>query len=187
VVCVTLGKVHARILIVGAWLLGAGTATAGSLIAVSLLGQGIIGSSSQQLTVAAVNRALASETGEPSGSPSGSPSSAAPEPASPFPSARAHQPSPAPVPSTPPPASPGGTLLSSSGGNAVASCGPGGAYLYSWSPQQGYEAVSVRRGPAAQAMVTFRSSRSQVNMVVTCHGGVPAATSDGDDNNWGDD
>ena len=46
---------------VGAWLLGAGTATAGSLLAVSLLGQGIADSPGQQLTTAAVNRALARE------------------------------------------------------------------------------------------------------------------------------
>ncbi len=45
----------------GAWLLGAATATAGSVLAVSLLGQGIADSSSQQLTVAAVNQALANE------------------------------------------------------------------------------------------------------------------------------
>ena len=45
---------HVRILAgVGAWLLGAGTATAGSLLAVSLLGQGIADSPGQQLTAAA--------------------------------------------------------------------------------------------------------------------------------------
>lgn len=182
----TLGKVHARILIVGAWLLGAGTATAGSLIAVSLLGQGIIGSSSQQLTVAAVNRALASETAEPPAAPSKPPSPAAPESASPFPSPKPHQPSPTPASSSAPPPSPAGTLLTSSGGNVVAACASAGAYLLSWSPQQGYEAVSVVRGPAAQAKVTFRSSRNEVNMVVSCQGGVPAATSS-TDNSWGDD
>ena len=56
----TLGKVQMRILAgVGAWLLGAGTATAGSLLAVSLLGQGIADSPGQQLTTAAVKSALA--------------------------------------------------------------------------------------------------------------------------------
>jgi hypothetical protein len=54
--------VHVRILAgVGAWLLGVGTATAGSLLAVSLLGQGIADTSGQQLTAAAVNQALARE------------------------------------------------------------------------------------------------------------------------------
>ena len=56
---------HRRILFgVAAWLLGAATATAGSLLAVSLLGQGITGSSGQLLTQDAVNRALASEAAE---------------------------------------------------------------------------------------------------------------------------
>ena len=50
----------------GAWLLGAGTATAGSLLAVSLLGQGIADTQGQQLTAAAVNRALAREAQEAS-------------------------------------------------------------------------------------------------------------------------
>ena len=50
---------------VGAWLLGAGTATAGSLLAVSLLGQGIAASPGQQLTAAAVSRALARESRDP--------------------------------------------------------------------------------------------------------------------------
>ena len=51
---------------VGAWLLGAGTATAGSLLAVSLLGQGIAESPGQQLTTAAVKSALAAEAREAS-------------------------------------------------------------------------------------------------------------------------
>ena len=63
----SLGRVHTRILIVGAWLLGATTATVGSLWAVSELGQGNIGQSTQQLTSAAVNRAQANEAADPPG------------------------------------------------------------------------------------------------------------------------
>ena len=51
---------------VGAWLLGVGAATAGSLLAVSLLGQGIAPATSQQLTAGAVTQALATESAEPS-------------------------------------------------------------------------------------------------------------------------
>ncbi|HXZ73495.1 MAG TPA: hypothetical protein VEH31_21835, partial [Streptosporangiaceae bacterium] len=51
---------------VGAWLLGVGAATAGSLLAVSLLGQGIAPSTSQQLTAADVYNALATEASEAS-------------------------------------------------------------------------------------------------------------------------
>lgn len=163
----SLGKVHARILIVGAWLLGTATATGGSLWAISHLGQGILGPSSQQLTVAAVNRALASETSEPATPPAGRPPAPVPESATPFPSAR-------PRPASSP--SPSGTLLTSSGGNVVAGCAAAGAYLLSWSPQQGYEANAVVRGPAAAAKVTFQSGQTAVTMVVTCHAGVPAAT-----------
>jgi len=50
---------------VGAWLLGVGAATAGSLLAVSLLGQGIAPATSQQLSAATVTQALANETNVP--------------------------------------------------------------------------------------------------------------------------
>jgi hypothetical protein len=68
-------------------------------------------------------------------------------------------------------------VLSSQGGEVVASCQAAGAYLISWSPQQGYETDDVRRGPAAQAVVTFESPANSVVMQVTCQGGVPQATS----------
>jgi hypothetical protein len=71
----------------GAWLLGVGAATAGSLLAVSLLGQGIATSTGQQLTAAAVSRALGAEATETDGP--GQPPAASP---SPSPSAtRSHQ------------------------------------------------------------------------------------------------
>lgn len=57
---------HGRILFgVVAWLLGAATATAGSLLAVSLLGQGITGATGPLLSQVAVDRALATEAAEP--------------------------------------------------------------------------------------------------------------------------
>ena len=60
-----MARVHGRIfLAVGAWLLGAGAATGGSLVAVSLLGQSLAAPPTQQLTVAAVNRALANASNE---------------------------------------------------------------------------------------------------------------------------
>src|SRR5712691_2938720 len=69
-----LGRMHARFFVgVGAWLLGASAATGGSLLAVSVLGQGLAPAPSQQLTVAAVNRALASEVVEPTRSPTPQP------------------------------------------------------------------------------------------------------------------
>jgi hypothetical protein len=182
--------VHKRILFgLAAWLLGAATATAGSLLAVSLLGQGIGGGSAQQLTEQAVTRALASEAAESS------------PPAWPAPSRTVH---PAARPGTPSPAatldpqaspsatmspsaagspsatdgtgSPGGTVFTSKGGEVVADCQAAGAYLLFWSPLQGYEVDYVVRGPAAAARVRFESNNYQVTMVVTCSAGVPSAT-----------
>jgi hypothetical protein len=171
--------VHARIaLAVGAWLLGAGTATGGSLVAVSLLGQSLAAPPTQQLTVGAVNRALASDSKEPTATPSASTSSSP-----------GRRPPAAATPSTAPsatlPATPGGKLLISRGGSVVAWCGPSGAYLTSWSPQQGYEVDDVVRGPAARARVTFMAGQSGVNMVVSCAGSTPTAVIgavQGDDN-----
>src|ERR1700751_1365010 len=87
--------VHMRVLAgVGAWLLGVGAATAGSLLAVSLLGQGIAASTSQQLTSAAVNNALAAEASETHGA-----NPAATSSTSPLPSAtQSHQAQPDPGP-----------------------------------------------------------------------------------------
>jgi hypothetical protein len=186
---------HRRILFgVTAWLLGAATATAGSLLAISLLGQGITGNSGQLLTQDAVNKALASQATEasppdsPAATAAGKPAratpaaspTASPATASATPTAPATPPGQGPATAAPsPPAAGDGTVLTSSGGEVVASCQAAGAYLISWSPLQGYEVDSVARGPAATARVTFDSnaSRVTVTMVVSCSGGVPSATS----------
>jgi hypothetical protein len=175
---VSLREVSARFLVgVGAWLLGAGAATGGSLLAVSLLGQGIIAPApTQQLTVGAVNRALASEAAEAHSSPSGAPS---PSP-SPTPSPRHTKIRPSapatPAAADPPAPQPTSTVLTSVGGTVVALCEAGGAYLVSWSPQQGYEVVSVIRGPAATAQAKFGNGQRVVTMKVSCGTGVPTAT-----------
>jgi hypothetical protein len=177
---------------VGAWLLGVGAATAGSLLAVSLLGQGIAASTSQQLTSAAVNNALAAEASETHGanpaatsSPSPLPSAtqshqAQPDPgpqaARATPSAGASRSRPASSPSAQATAVPTSTVLTSAGGAVVAECRPGGAYLVSWSPAPGYEAGAVVRGPASTAQVAFHSANS-VTMFVTCSTGVPTSSS----------
>ena len=167
---------------VAAWLLGAVAATGGSLLAVSLLGRGIIAPApSQQLTEAAVNRALASEASEAARS---SPTATPPAAPSPTPSPRHAKVRPAvrATPATAPPATaapapqPTSTVLTSVGGTVVARCGTAGAYLVSWSPQQGYEAVGVIRGPAATAQAKFGNGQRVVVMKVSCTGAVPSAT-----------
>jgi serine/threonine-protein kinase len=71
-------------------------------------------------------------------------------------------------------------VLTSRGGEVVASCLAAGAYLDSWSPSSGWEVGDVRRGPAATARVTFESGPSEISMVVSCSAGVPTATTSGD-------
>jgi|HubBroStandDraft_3_1064219.scaffolds.fasta_scaffold82030_2 hypothetical protein len=183
---------------VGAWLLGVGAATGGSLLAVSLLGQGIATGTSQQLTTAAVNRALAAEASESPGAVPATTSAPSPSPsatrssraqvsrtmrpgARATPSARASRSRPAASPSVQPTAASGpvSTVLTSPGGTAVADCRPAGAYLVSWSPVPGYEAGIVIRGPAVTVRVTFNSAASSVTMIVSCSAGVPTATTVG--------
>jgi hypothetical protein len=194
---VTLGSVHMRILAgVGAWLLGASAATAGSLLAVSLLGQGIADSPGQQLTAAAVSQALAHETLESSQAavqaarprvPTSPPRPSATQPAATRPAGtQAGRVEPSAMPAatrtsaSPSPQAAGGAVLMSQGGTVLAECQSAGAYLVSWSPTQGYEASGVIRGPAATARVIFESDANTVTMVVSCPqgpDGAPAASS----------
>jgi hypothetical protein len=168
---------------VGAWLLGAAAATCGSLLAVSMLGRGIAASPTQQLTAAMVNRALASEAAErASRLPAPAPSPSVQLGGVAMPITRATPaPNQAPDPARAQPA--GGTLLSSAGGTVVVLCEEAGAYLQSWSPQQGYEANSVVRGPTGTAQVSFTSGQGKVTMLVTCQGGTPSAVVH--TSNWG--
>ena len=183
----SLGGVSARFLVgVGAWLLGAGAATGGSLLAVSLLGRGIIApAAGQQLTVAAVNRALASEAAEaPRPSPTATPS-ATPSPAPPPRHLKARPAAPTtPVVAAPAP-QPTSAVLTSVGGTVVARCEAAGAYLVSWSPQQGYAGAGVIRGPAAVVQAKFGNGQRVVVMKVSCSGGVPSATVTS--HKWSDD
>lgn len=170
-----------RILIgLGAWLVGAAGATGGSLLAVSLLGQGIISSPSQQLSVGAVDRALAREAAEPPG----------PGASTPVPRhtanhrARARQRAPHHRPETVASRRPTGAVFTSAGGTVVARCDAAGAYLLSWSPQQGYEVIGVLRGPSATARVTFRSVDRAVTMTLSCVNGEPSEVT-GTGGSWG--
>ena len=172
----SLGGVSARFLVgVGAWLLGAGAATSGSLLAVSLLGQGLAPAPSQQLTEIAVSRALASEAVKAAPSPS------PPRPvvstwATPLrPHVKKHSAAPSVPPSSPAPP-PIDTVLTSIGGTVMADCQAAGAYVASWSPAQGYEVDHVVRGPAATAQVAFAGLRKLVTMNISCPGGRPAAS-----------
>jgi hypothetical protein len=163
--------VHSRILLgVAAWLVGAIVATGGSLLAVSVLGQGM-NPAGEQVSVETVNRALAREAAERTAAmPRRSVSPSASPTVPPPPKARHSAPPPAPVAS-------GGIVLTSPGGTLVASCAGARAYLVSWSPQQGFGSSGVVRGPATKAQVTFTGGQLTVTMVVSCDAGAPTATS----------
>lgn len=179
---------HRRILLgVAAWLVGASAATGGSLLAVSMLGQGMMPGGEEKQSVTTVNRALAKEAAEGAAvlprraiarrrAVSQPTSRVAPPPRAarhmaPPRSAVARASAPPPSPGTA-----GGSLLTSQGGTVVASCAGARAYLVSWSPQQGFGSSDVIRGPATNAQVTFIGGSLTVTMVVSCDAGVPAAT-----------
>ena len=154
---------RAKILVaVAAWLLGAATATGGCLLAVSLLGDGfgVTGSSSQQLTMAAVNKALASA--RHGRSPAGSASLSR--------ASRARRPHSHAAPNQS--AAGAGTVFNSPAGTVVAICESAGAYLLSWSPAQGYGVQQVYRGPAPVASVVFAATQ-EVTMKIDCQSGTP--------------
>lgn len=166
---------------IGAWLLGALTATGGSLLAVDQLGQGLLEQRTKQVSVGMVNAELALENSEgASGAPAASPS---PSP-SPSTSSAAASKSPAAHRATAvhrktaagPPASDAGKLLTSAGGTTVATCENGRARLLYWSPGQGFGVFRVEPGPSLVASVTFTDSSGGVVMHVACGtSGVPVA------------
>ena len=175
----------------GAWLLGVAAATGGSVLVVSELGGGIVAWPGQQPAASTVSRALAGEVMDgPTPTPSirlGRAVSLGTRRTSP-PSQAPASTAPAPAPPGPQPTSgPAGTVLASPGGTVVAGCGAAGAYLLSWSPQQGFTASSVARGPAATARVVFSSQGRVVTMVVSCSGGVPSAATQVNNSGGGGD
>ncbi|HXZ78019.1 MAG TPA: hypothetical protein VEH31_45085 [Streptosporangiaceae bacterium] len=152
----------------GAWLLGAAAATAGGLLVVSELGEGISASpAGQQSSAAAAEQAQASQAAALPSSPPASRSQSG--------TSGQNGAGGAGTGGSGRTASTSGTVLSSSGGTVVAQCAATGAFLLSWSPQQGFTASSVARGPATTARVVFAGTGSTVTMAVSCASGVPAA------------
>jgi hypothetical protein len=164
----TLGSMRTRTLIAtGAWLLGAAAATAGSLLVVSELGEGIAASPGQQQSAAPVlNQAQASHV-LPSSSPRSRSQGGTSRTGTTGGTGGTRGAGGTSATS--------GTVLTSSGGTVVARCATAGALLLSWSPQQGFQAGSVVRGPAATARVVFTATASTVTMAVSCSSGMPSA------------
>jgi hypothetical protein len=171
--------VRSRVLIgASAWLLGAVTATAGSMLAVNQLAHGLFNQPAQLLGTSAIadidhdSGGLSAATG-PTRIPAVSPSSRRPT--------RPRRTTPAPSQSTSTPApsqstsSSGGTLLTSPDGSVMAECLPAGAHLLYWYPDQGFQVDDVNRGPAPVARVTFQGFGGEVVMYVSCRAGTPVA------------
>jgi hypothetical protein len=170
--------VSSRFLVgLGAWLLGAVTATTGSMIAVNELAHGLLGPQTQQLGGATVSADL--DTGAGSLSPSPAAGSGGTASASRAAAKASHSASGSPSAAASGAAaqSPAGSLLVSGDGSVMATCQSGGAYLLYWSPDQGFQAEDVYRGPASITSVTFRgpSPSSSIVMRVTCPAGTPVA------------
>jgi hypothetical protein len=138
-----------------AWTLGAGVSIGVGLLALSLIGVGLTTDSGNHLTEP-VDRAevppLIVVTSAPPDSPSATPSA-----------------SPAPTGPTGPTVGPNRTI-DTFGGNVVARCESGGAYLLYWSPSPGFRAGVDIRGPAPEARLSFESSTREINVRVTCIG-----------------
>jgi hypothetical protein len=159
--------VPSRVLIgAGALLLGAASATAGSLYAIAQLGQGLVAQPTAQVSVAMVNAELAQVgTNAPATGRDARHSPTASQKAAP---ARANRRAGGRHRAAPPVTRNPGKLLSSSGGTTIAACSTEGAELLYSSPAQGFEVFRFVRGPSAVASVTFIDSSIGVVMKVTC-------------------
>ena len=133
-----------------AWTVGAVVSVGVGLLSLSLIGVRLTSDSGQHLADPA------SRTDEPAAvttTPATTPSSTSPA-----------------VTGSPPAATATGPnrTINTAGGDVVARCVPGGAYLVYWIPAPGFRADDVSRGPAAQARVTFQGNGREINVRVTC-------------------
>jgi hypothetical protein len=173
--------VGSRVLVgASAWLLGAASATGGSLYAIAQLGQGLVGQHTNQFSIAMVNAEFAQTAATAlSKSPVTRPSpNASHSPGTPRSGGKHH---------VAPPVTYSSKVLTSEGGTAAANCGPDGAHLLYSSPAQGFEILRFVPGPGAVASVIFINSSIGVVMKVTCgSAGSPVAhVSDFQRGGWG--
>lgn len=179
---------------IGAWIVGATSATGLSLFAVSHLGTGVRGAGSPTLGTGQVRQELAamtdgatpSRTPVPNADPNPGPKSGLTQSA----------PSQRPAASTPGPSSvsapesrdsgeaaterPVVRRLSVDGGSVVARCQDTTVYLSSWNPAEGYQVESVQRGPADSATVVFAGNGNSTTAHVVCSDGEPSLTGGND-------
>ena len=156
-----------------AWLLGAVTATTGSMIAVKQLAHGLFGQPVQLLGSAANADLDHDSGGQPSaGSPARHPAASSASPRATA-SPRHRQPAAPPrrrvqLLQTHP-----GTLLVSPDGSVMAECQTGGAYLLYWVQIRVSRPMRCIAGPPRR-IVTFRGAGTVV-LHVSCNSGTPVA------------
>lgn len=182
-----------------AWLVGATAATGISVLAVSLLGEDAGSAQGSPLSQAEVSRALVAMAATPSDAQAGpSASRSAPgtsaTPTTGAPTAPRSVGSPT-GPSSPTPSGPASQVppettdtehssqrhLSNAGGDVVAQCQGGLAYLVSWSPAQDFQVGRTQRGPSHVASVVFADATHAWPLRVACFNGVPTKVSGDDD------
>jgi hypothetical protein len=149
------------VLAVLGWLATAAAAITAGVFAVGAIGHGIAGSTTSPLSDQAVAKALAKATRTSAAAPATSPNT----------SPTTSRPS-APRGTTPEPR-PQTKVRQVRGGTVVVRCAGGQATLESWSPDQGYEADDVHRGPDSKVRVKFKSGRSELETEIGCRGDVP--------------
>jgi hypothetical protein len=159
-----------RILLgVAGWLTIAATATAGTVMAIGVLEDGITGSSVRPLDHDAVQRALSRSSAEPQSPPT----------------------APSTVPSPSASAPPGGSAVTrvfaagGGSGTVTARCAGGRVTLVSWSPAQGFRADDLDRGPATTAALSFSSEEEEFTVTVSCGPDGPIARRSQDDDHHG--
>ncbi|MCR6487993.1 hypothetical protein M8542_34730 [Amycolatopsis sp. OK19-0408] len=145
------------VLMAAGWLLAA-VATAGvGTVALDVVGAGILGPQNQPLSQDDVARAL--ETVPTGTTP--------------------------PPPITPASTAPAPRGLTVPGGTLVAKCTGDQVELMSWSPDTGFRADDVSRGPAASASLKFKNGGTENVVIVTCRDGEPHAETAADDSGGG--
>ncbi|GAA0403140.1 hypothetical protein GCM10009541_52840 [Micromonospora gifhornensis] len=156
------------------WLATAVVATLIGVAAIQLVGESLTGTPGGVRSQQEVARALAEP---PPVVPSANPTAAPPSP-----SGTPTDPSgtPTSVPGTVSPSTDAGSRrsFSSPGGSVVAECVPGGVYLVSWTPRQGYRVDDYDRGPDDDAEVTFVGPTGEHELSLRCQGGVPVLETD---------
>nr|ACN38370.1 putative secreted serine protease [Micromonospora inyonensis] len=141
-------------LAVAGWLVTAVLLTLVGVAAIRLVGESITGTPGGVRSQEEVERALAAPE----------PSAASATPGAPPPTASARSGVP--------------RVFATTGGSAVAECGPDGVRLVSWAPAQDYRVGAADRGPDDDVEVSFVGPSGEHELKLRCVGGEPVAEPD---------